>query len=77
MTAATNKIKEAVVRYHVLYGELPAKAVVPEKEFKLLFPDLDPSRSTGYLGISAGDDHGALRVEPGKVTDVTLFKRVG
>lgn len=77
------KINEAVARHFVLYGTPPLKAVVPESDYESEFPADDYEvfthghavRTDTYLRISIGGEDHNLLIQPGKVTEVTLFRK--
>ena len=68
------RIDEAVARHQVLYGSMPEKAVVPEKDFTELFP-FKVFNGGSFVSISVNGSQFALPVEAGKVTDVMLFRK--
>jgi hypothetical protein len=67
------RIDEAVARHQVLYGSMPEKAVVPEKDLADLYP---PRYQNGGVSFTmANGEVIVLPVSSGKVTDVMLFRK--
>jgi hypothetical protein len=76
----TKNLREAIHRFHVLYGSFPEKAIVPEKDYDDTVEGVNPlniSYSDRHFVMHVSTHHGSgyVKVTPGKTSAVSLFHR--